>query len=54
MPKRKRPEEDPKEQFKRFIDTAKEHDVDDKKADEAFKRMSPETAKRRPKAKASS
>ena len=28
MPKRKTPEEKPEEQFKRFVETAKEHGVD--------------------------
>lgn len=37
MPKRKEPELDPKEQFKRFQETAKELGVDDgKKAERAF------------------
>jgi hypothetical protein len=38
MPKRKEPELDPKEQFKRFQETAKEHGVDEsgKKAEHAF------------------
>lgn len=38
MPKRKEPELDPKEQFKRFVETAKELGVDEsgKEAEEAF------------------
>ena len=28
IPKRKEPELDPKEQFKHFVETAREHDVD--------------------------
>lgn len=28
MPKRKEPELDPKEQFKRFVETSREHEVD--------------------------
>lgn len=39
MPKRKRPEEKPEEQFKRFIEVAKEHDVDDGAADRVFKHI---------------
>lgn len=37
MPKRKTPELDPKEQFKRFQETAKEHGVDEKSAERSFK-----------------
>ncbi len=29
MPKRKEPELDPKEQFKRLVETAREHEVDE-------------------------
>jgi hypothetical protein len=29
MPKRKEPELDPKEQFKRFVETAREHELDE-------------------------
>ena len=38
MPKRKRPEEKPKEQFKRFVETAKKLGVDEtgKSAEAAF------------------
>ncbi len=36
MPKRKEPELDPKEQFKRFKETAKEGDVDAAAAEKAF------------------
>lgn len=41
MPKRKRPEEKPEDQFKRFVETAKEHGVDERgaAADEAFKKL---------------
>lgn len=40
MPKKKTPELDPKEQFKRFQETAKEHGVEDgKEAEEAFARL---------------
>lgn len=43
MPKRKRPEEDPKEQFKKFVDAAKEHGVDaedEKRIEDKFKALS--------------
>lgn len=36
MPKRKNPPEKPKDQFKRFLETAKEQDVDVKEAERAF------------------
>lgn len=36
MPKRKKPPEKPKDQFKRFLETAKERDVDVKEAERAF------------------
>lgn len=41
MPKRKRPEEDPKKQFERFLETAQEHEVDEsgKPLKEAFKKL---------------
>lgn len=40
MPKRKEPELDPKEQFKRFQETAKELGVDDgKDAERAFSKL---------------
>lgn len=39
MPKRKEPELDPKEQFKRFKEAAKKAEVDPDKADEAFKAL---------------
>jgi hypothetical protein len=41
MPKRKKPEIDPKEQFKRFQETAKEHGVDEsgRDIDTAFERL---------------
>jgi hypothetical protein len=47
MPKRKEPELDPKEQFKRFQETAKEYGVDEsgKEFEKAFNAV----AKRRPK-----
>lgn len=43
MPKRKEPELDPKEQFKRFQETAKEHGVDkrEKEVEQAFRKLSP-------------
>lgn len=41
MPKRKKPELDPKEQFKRFQEAAKEHVEDEKSLDKAFAKLSP-------------
>ena len=43
MPKRKEPELDPKEQFKRFVETAREHEVDEsgKDLERAFKKAVP-------------
>ena len=48
MPKRKEPELTPQEQFKRFVETAHEHGVDEsgKEMERAFKRLAP---KKRPK-----
>lgn len=40
MPKRKNPPEKPKDQFKRFLETAKEHDVDQTVAEGRFSRLS--------------
>ncbi len=40
MPKRKEPELDPKEQFKRFQETAKELGVDKSEAERAFAKLS--------------
>lgn len=39
MPKRKEPPLPPKEQFKRFIETAREHELDEGDAERAFKRV---------------
>lgn len=41
MPKRKKPEETPEEQFKRFVKTAGEHAVDEsgKEFERAFKKI---------------
>ena len=43
MPKRKEPELDPKEQFKRFVETALDHGVDEsgKEFERAFKKVVP-------------
>ncbi len=41
MPKRKRPVEKPKEQFKRFVETAREHEVNEGHAERAFKTLRP-------------
>jgi hypothetical protein len=41
MPKRKEPELTPQEQFKRFVETAREHEVDEsgKELENAFKKI---------------
>jgi hypothetical protein len=54
MPKRKEPPLPPKEQFKRFIETAREHDVDEsgKEFERDFERLS-KTSKK-PKARSKS
>jgi len=41
MPKRKEPPLPPKEQFKRFVETAREHEVDEtgKEFERAFKKV---------------
>lgn len=41
MPKRKKPEEKPEEQFKRFVETARKHDVDESGSplESAFKKV---------------
>lgn len=36
MPKKKRPEEKPEEQFKRFQEAAKDKGVDEREAEKAF------------------
>ena len=41
MPKKKTPDENPKEQFKRFVEAAKERGVDKDKAEHAFKKVAP-------------
>ena len=43
MPKRKEPELDPKEQFKRFVEAAREHGVpeDETTLDDAFTKVVP-------------
>jgi hypothetical protein len=47
MPKRKKPPEKPKDQFKRFLETAKEHEVDPKKSEGAFKDLARDPQDRR-------
>lgn len=41
MPKKKGPEDDPKKQFKRFVETARELEIkdSDQPLDKAFKRL---------------
>jgi hypothetical protein len=50
MPKRKTPEEKPEEQFKRFVKTAKELEVDETGAalEASFKRISKPSASQSP------
>ncbi len=43
MPKKKRPEEKPEEQFKRFVETANALDVESKDAEHAFKKIAAPT-----------
>ena len=39
MPKKKTPDESPKDQFRRFVETAKEREVDKAKAERAFRNV---------------
>jgi hypothetical protein len=39
MPKRKAPLEKPKDQFKRFVEVAKEREVDEAQTEEKFERL---------------
>lgn len=50
MPKRKEPELDPKEQFKRFVETAKELGVDEsgKELEQAFKKVTQDRPRKKP------
>lgn len=43
MPKRKQPQEDPKKQFERFVETAREHDLDEQEAKRKFKELTPQS-----------
>jgi hypothetical protein len=51
MPKRKEPPLPPKEQFKRFVETAREHEVDEtgKEFERAFKKVAQPTKQKRSK-----
>lgn len=51
MPKRKEPELTPKEQFKRFVETARKHEVDEsgKEFERVFKKVVPPKRAPRPK-----
>ena len=53
MPNKKEPELDPKEQFKRFIEVAHEHGVDEsgKEMERAFRKLSEKTRMPKPKRK---
>lgn len=44
MPKRKEPELDPKEQFKRFRETAKKLEVEEGQVEKAFRALSKQSA----------
>ena len=46
MPKRKNPEKDPQEQFKRFVEAAKDKGVDERKSAKEFKRLVPKSDKK--------
>ncbi len=48
MPKKKKPEDKPDEQFKRFVETAREHGVDEtgKEFEKAFKKVVPKKQKK--------
>lgn len=49
MPKRKKPPEKPKDQFKRFLETAKEHEVsDDANVDAEFRKLAKNTKPKSP------
>ena len=50
MPKKKRPEEKPDEQFKRFVETARDVDVDVDDAEREFKAIARGRTKREKKA----
>jgi hypothetical protein len=47
MPKRKEPELPPEEQFKRFVETARKHGIDETggKLEKAFKKLIPKKRK---------
>lgn len=45
MPKKKSPELDPKEQFKRFQETAKKVEIDDSQAEKSFRSLAAGKAK---------
>jgi hypothetical protein len=48
MPKRKEPELTPEEQFKRFQEVAKEHEIEDRlpEVDRAFERLATQKSKK--------
>lgn len=48
MPKKKRPPENPDEQFRRFAEMAKDKDVDEREAERSFKRLAPKPKKKSP------
>ncbi len=48
MPKRKEPELDPKEQFKRFQEAAKEHEIEDGILEREFQKLRAGSVNRSP------
>lgn len=45
MPKRKTPEEKPKDQFKRFLEAAEEREIENEEVERAFAQMASPTKK---------
>lgn len=51
MPKRKEPPLPPKEQFQRFMEAARDHEIDEKTAERIFKKLAPKKRALQPKRK---
>lgn len=51
MPKKKTPDEKPADQFKRFVETAREHGVEENDGERAFKKLAGSTRESKPKSK---
>lgn len=49
MPKKKTPAEKTKDQFKRFVETAREHGVDEKEVENSFRTISQSNESKHPK-----